>query len=288
MKTLNELSIGWIGLGNMGLPMAQNLVKAGYHLNVYNRDPKKSENIQAKAIISESLESLISHSDIIFTMLSNDDAVRAVYEKIKLTNSIKGKIFIDMSTVSPRLSEALSEELQQQQAAFLDAPVAGSTGPAKDGTLVIMVGGAAQYLKMVKPLFDVLGKLTIHAGANGKGSATKIAVNYYLSIVYLGLAEASLFAKAQGLDISTFMEVINNSAVGSGATKVKTPKIIEQEYTPAFGLDLMLKDIMIAKNQGANFGLTSSLINTYQEAKNAGYGQDDVIGIIQYLQDQQR
>ncbi|OVE56516.1 NAD(P)-dependent oxidoreductase [Chryseobacterium mucoviscidosis] len=274
--------IGFIGLGNMGHPMAKNLEKAGITLSVYNRTPEKAEDFKEKSVVCDTVEDVIKNSDIIFTMLTNDAAVKDVYQKI-LSLDISEKLFIDMSTISPEMTGEISSAVKIKEAGFIDAPVAGSTKPAAEGTLLIMAGGEEKDLKRAEPYLQKLGKTIKHLGENGKGIAAKLSVNYFLSAIYQGLAETVLFSDKLGIDRKDMLEIINESASGSGATKVKTPLLTEENYDPAFALDLMLKDILLAKNAGADFPLSEALIKTYQSAHDEGFGKDDVIGIINYL-----
>ncbi|WP_374462746.1 NAD(P)-dependent oxidoreductase [Chryseobacterium sp.] len=274
--------IGFIGLGNMGHPMAKNLEKAGFQLSVYNRSPEKTRDFEEKSSVCTQIEELVQNSDIIFTMLTNDSAVKAVYEEIIPLN-IQGKLFVDMSTISPEASKETAGSLETKGASFIDAPVAGSTMPAKEGTLIIMAGGEEKDIRRAMPYLLKMGKSVKHLGENGKGIAGKLSINYFLSAIYQGLAETVLLSGKLGIERSDMLEIINESASGSGATKVKTPLLIADEYTPAFALDLMLKDILLAKNAGADFPLSEALIQTYQNAHDKGFGQDDVIGIINYL-----
>lgn len=274
--------IGFIGLGNMGHPMAKNLEKAGFQLSVFNRTAEKAEDFKEKSIVRNTASDVVKNSDIIFTMLTNDNAVKEVYEEI-LVQNISGKLFIDMSTISPDATNEISSAVKIKEAGFLDAPVAGSTKPAAEGTLIIMVGGDEKDVLRAEPYLQKLGKIIKHLGKNGKGIAAKLSVNYFLSTIYQGLAETILFSDTLGIDRKEMLEIINESASGSGATKVKTPLLIEDSYDPAFALDLMLKDILLAKNAGADFPLSKTLIETYQSAHDEGFGKDDVIGIIQYL-----
>jgi 3-hydroxyisobutyrate dehydrogenase len=216
-------------------------------------------------------------------MLSNDAAVLSVYDEILNLKDIRGKLFIDMSTISQNLSESIAEKIKQKQASFLDAPVSGSTQPAINGTLTIMVGGEASDLRIALPYLEKLGKFIKHLGANGKGIATKLSVNYYISILFLGLAETVLFAEENGINRSDLLEVINESATGSGATKIKTPLLVNEDYSPNFALNLMLKDILLAQKNGVNYALTNAVIETYSKAEKAGLGNQDVISIINCL-----
>lgn len=278
--------IGWIGLGNMGTPMASNLSKAGFALTVFNRSIEKTKPFENTTVtITQNLTELVRHSEIIFTMLSNDEAVAMVYDEILGMESIEGKLFIDMSTISEQLSVSIAQKLKQKKASFLDAPVAGSTQPAANGTLTIMVGGDTADLNLALPYFEKLGKFIKHVGPNGKGIATKLSVNYYLSILYLGLAETVLFAENNGINRTDLLEIINESACGSGASKVKTPLLITEDYKPAFALSLMQKDIKLAQKNGVNFPLTDAIIETYSKALESGMGNQDVISVINYLKE---
>ncbi|QBN18304.1 NAD(P)-dependent oxidoreductase [Flavobacterium nackdongense] len=276
--------IGWIGLGNMGTPMASNLSKAGFPLTVFNRNILKTKPFENTGVtIAKNSRELVAQSDIIFTMLSNDEALEAVFGEILGMDDIAGKLFIDMSTISEQLSVSTAQRLKQKKASFLDAPVAGSTQPAANGTLTIMVGGDAADLTKAMPYFEKLGKFIKHVGVNGKGIATKLSVNYYLSILYLGLAETVLFAENNGIDRSDLLEIINESACGSGASRVKTPMLIKDDYQAAFALSLMHKDVLLAQKNGVNFALTDAIIDTYTNALNSGLGNQDVISIINQL-----
>lgn len=266
----------------MGFPMAKNLEKAGFSLSVYNRTIEKAEDFKEKSTVFTTVTELVKNSDVIFTMLTNDDAVKAVYEEV-LSLDIRGKLFIDMSTVSPEASKKIAAAVIVKEASFMDAPVAGSTKPAADGTLIIMVGGDEKDLQRAEPYLQKLGKEIKHLGENGKGIAAKLSVNYFISTIYQGLAETILLSDKLGIERKDMLDIINESASGSGATKIKTPLLINDTYAPAFALDLMLKDILLAKDAGADFPLSKTLIETYQSAHDAGFGKDDVIGIINYL-----
>ncbi|VTR54603.1 2-hydroxy-3-oxopropionate reductase [Sphingobacterium thalpophilum] len=274
--------IGFIGLGNMGYPMAKNLERAGFPLAVYNRNIAKAKDFEHHTTVQSSIVELVQSNDVIFSMLTDDKAVLEVYGII-LEQEIQGKLFVDMSTISRGASVALAAKLKERGASFLDAPVAGSTKPAADGTLIIMVGGEQADLERARPYLEKMGKSIKHLGENGKGIAAKLAINYFLSIIYQGLAETILFSDKLGIGRSDMLEIINDSASGSGATKVKTPLLIAEDYKPAFALDLMLKDIRLAQQAGANYPLIGTLLDTYQKAQGNGLGQQDVIGIIESI-----
>ncbi len=282
---MNEEKLGFIGLGNMGHPMAKNLEKAGFSLSVFNRTAEKAEDFRQQSTVCSGIPDLVKNSDVIFTMLTNDEALHAVYEEI-LKQNLEGKLFIDMSTVSPEASRDISAAVKIKEAGFIDAPVAGSTTPAAEGTLIIMAGGEEADIKRAMPYLQKLGKSIRHLGENGKGIAAKLSVNYFLSALYQGLAETILLSDKLGIGRQEMLDIINESASGSGATKVKTLLLVNDQYDPAFALDLMLKDVLLARDAGAGFPLSETLIRTYQSAHNAGFGNEDVIGIINYLKKQ--
>lgn len=279
---MNTEKLGFIGLGNMGHPMAKNLEKAGFPLSVYNRTSEKAADFKAESTVYESISDLVNNSDIIFTMVTNDDAAKDVYQQI-LKEDLTGKLFVDMSTISQEMSKELSDAVSIEEGNFIDAPVAGSTKPAAEGTLIIMVGGDEKDVKRALPYLEKLGKKVKHLGEHGKGLAAKISINYFLAMIYEGLAETVLLSDTLGVDRKDMLEIINESASGSGATKVKTPLLLEDNFTAAFALDLMLKDIRLAKNAGANLPLGNQNLAIYEKASKNGFGKKDVIGIINYL-----
>lgn len=280
----NNNKIGFIGLGNMGKPMAKNLEKVGLDLYVYNRTPEKMQDFAEKSTLCNDIGSLVKNCDIIFTMLTNDDAVHAVYETI-LTMDIKGKLFVDMSTISQDASRTISEITKSKGAGFIDAPVAGSTQPAKEGTLIFMVGAEEDDKQRVMPYLELMGKEVKYMGKNGKGVSAKLCINYYLAILYQGMAETVLFAEKLGISREDMMSIINESASGSGASKVKTASIIKNEFPAAFSVDLMLKDVKLAVDAGADYPLTRDILKTYQGAKDAGFATMDVMSIIPFIKE---
>lgn len=279
-------TIGWIGLGHMGYPMARNLLKGGYTVNVYNRTVAKAEGlVNEGGLLAESVEALCLESDIIITMLSDDQAVKGVYlgEGGLLNCKIAGKLLINMSTVSTRTSRELDELSKAVGANFLEAPVSGSVKPAEDGTLLILVGGTEDSFRAAQPVFEKLGKAAWWLGAVGAGSGAKLAINYFLALTLQGLAETVLFAKKNGIAAEDMLRIVNEGACGSGITRLKTPAIISEDFPAAFALKHMAKDLRLAKEQGIDFPLSEPLTNTYQQALESGLGEEDVMAIIKFL-----
>ena len=283
-----KLNIGWIGLGNMGTPMVKNLVKAGFDVTVYNRSADKSAALRKEVNIkiAPSPAALLATSDVIFTMLSDDHAVKQVYEgENNVFSETPGKelTMVDMSTVSPETTLYLAGLCAEKGISYLDAPVAGSVKPAEEAQLVIMVGGDEQVYAKVKPAFDVLGKMSVYLGENGKANVAKLSVNLMLGVVAQGLAEAVIFARKNGLTAEQLLPLINASAVGGGLTRMKTENIINNDYKPAFALKLLEKDIRLATENGMDTPVGQSLYTTLQAANAKGHGDEDMISVLKYL-----
>ncbi|WP_394678696.1 NAD(P)-dependent oxidoreductase [uncultured Sphingobacterium sp.] len=284
MKNKNKIQekVGFIGLGNMGHPMAKNLEYAGFELSVYNRTAVRAADFVQNSTVCADIADLVKNATLIFTMLTNDEAVERVYNEI-VENEIEGKLFVDMSTISIDMSQKICTLINSKGGHFLDAPVAGSTKPAEEGKLIIMVGGTEINLHRALPYLEKMGKKVKYLGPNGKGLAAKISINYFLSIIYEGLAETVLLSDHLGIDRSDMLEIINESASGSGATLVKTPMLLKSDYKPAFSLNLMLKDIKLASCTEATSPTGKTVLDVFQKASDHGYGEKDVISVIEFL-----
>ncbi len=275
--------LAWIGLGHMGTPMALNLIKSGYDLSVYNRsDNKLKPLIDAGAKPYRSVDGICQDSDIIFVMLSDDKATAEVFSQI-LNIDIAGKLYINMSTISPALSEKLAQKVNEKGGRYLEAPVSGSVKPAQDGTLIILAGGNEPDYDQAIPFFEKLGKLSLLLGPVGQGAKAKLAINYYMSVVVEGLAETVLFAEKNGIGKETMMLIVNESACGSPMSKMKTPSILQDNYPAAFPLKHMMKDIGLAKGQGLNTEMLNVVHESYQQAMNMGLGDEDLMAVIKAL-----
>ncbi|PKG25345.1 NAD(P)-dependent oxidoreductase [Niallia nealsonii] len=281
------MNIGWIGLGNMGRVMAENLVKADHRLFIYNRTKIKAESlVNIGATFCEDPSKVVYLSDVIITMVSDDDAVKSIYSSeggLFENGNAQGKLFIDMSTVSPETSKSIADKCEKMGAYFLDAPVSGSVKPAKEGNLVIMVGGKKDVYEKVVPVFNILGKKSLYLGDNGSGSIAKLAINLLLGITIQGIAESILFAEKHGITREEMMTIINESAVGTDISQIKTENILKNEYPAAFPLKHMTKDLGLVKNTGTVSPLAKAVEEAFRLALEAGLGEQDVMGITDYL-----
>jgi len=282
---MNTTKIGWIGLGNMGIPMSQQLINAGYPLTVYNRSKAKEAALKTiGAAIAPSPKELIQQNEVIFIMVSNDEAISDIFNGHDglLSAKAKGKIIINMSTVSPAISKEMAALCREQGSDYLDAPVSGSVKQAQDGTLVIMVGGTSATFEQAKPILEKLGKLTLLVGETGAGNTAKLAINTLLSFHAQGLAETVLFAQQNDIKTEDMLTIINNSALGNVFAKIKGDAILNDNYKAAFALKHIAKDLRLAKAEGLNSPLAKIAYQTFQEAE-AAHGEEDIIAVIKQV-----
>jgi 3-hydroxyisobutyrate dehydrogenase len=278
--------IGWIGLGNMGVPMASNLLSTGYAVRVWNRSPEKAAPLVALgAKQTESLAQLVDECDVLFTMVSDDEAVKAIYTGTDglLSARVSGKLAIDMSTIAPETSRFLAEQSKKAGLRFLDAPVSGSVGPAKEAQLVIMVGGEKADYDVAKPMLDKLGKAAVYLGSHGAGTSAKLAINLLLGITVQGVAETLLFARSLGIDTEQMLEIISQSAVGTPLIRGKAASILADDFPAAFALKHMAKDLRLAREAGVATPLAESAQATYRHALEEGLGELDLMAILRHL-----
>ena len=282
---MNSTKIGFIGLGIMGTPMSLNLIKAGFPITVYNRSPDKEEALKAAgASVASSPAALIGENEVIIIMVTDDVAIKHLFiaEHGLLSAKASSKIIINMSTVSPGISREMAGLCRQQGNEYIDAPVSGSVKQAESGQLVIMAGGERSTFGQVKPILDYLGKLTLFVGSHGAGNTAKLAINTLLAIQAQGLAEATVFARDNGIELGDLFEMINNSAIGNAFIKIKSSLILEENYQPAFALKNIVKDLRLAKAEGLDSPLANAAYDTFQQAEST-YGEEDIIAIVKQV-----
>ncbi|BCB75723.1 hypothetical protein Pflav_021330 [Phytohabitans flavus] len=240
--------IGFVGLGNMGGPMAARLVEAGHDLCVYDVLPAAREHFAGTATLAEKVTD-VSTSDTVLLMLPDSTVVEHVVLGEGLLDQLApGTLLVDMSSSDPGRTRALAGTAAERGVTLVDAPVSGGVAGAKAGTLTIMVGGPADAFAALGPLFGVLGTRVVHAGeVVGAGHAIK-ALNNLMSAAHLMVAsEALLAGQAFGLDPRVMLDIVNASSGRSGSTETKWPKfVLPGTYDSGFGLRLMLKDMGIA------------------------------------------
>ncbi len=283
-------NIGFIGLGIMGSPMAANLQKAGYTLIVHNRTKQRAQElIDNGAIWAATSKEVGEKSDVVISMLSTPEVVRdiALGEHGLLSGMKKESLWINCSTVNPSFTKEMERVSKEFQIRYLDAPVAGTKGPAEDGELLFLVGGHPQDIEEASPLFDIMGKKTIHLGSVGNGAAMKMLINQLLGQSMVAFAEAMVMGEAMGLEKEILFNVLLNTPVVAPVMATVRPKLEHHNYEANFPLQWLQKDLHLSSISAYENGVAAPNLNTTKEifaqAKQQGFGQQDFTAVYQYL-----
>lgn len=282
--------VGFVGLGLMGGPMAANVARAGYPLTVFNRSSAKAEPLRAlSARLAATPRDVAAASDVVITMLSDIAALREVLdgEYGLLAGGRKGMTLIDMSTVSPEQSRATAAELGGRGWRMLDAPVFGSTGPAKEGKLGIMVGGEADLFDEQRDLLATMGTFLLHVGPQGSGAMAKLCFNLLVAAQIGSLSEAMVLAARGGIKLEAMGTIIKSSGIVSNLLERKIGNVVSGDYAPAFPLRHLQKDLGLmvdtARQVGARLPATDAYYELFTQAKAAGLGEQDAVALYRQL-----
>lgn len=289
--------IAFVGLGNMGLPMAQNLVKAGHEVEGVDINSEAIDKLKAAGGRSAaSAESAVSRADVIMTMLPSGKEVRDVYLGangiIKAANA--GALLIDSSTIDVATAREVAAAAAARELPMVDAPVSGGVGGAQAASLTFMVGGSDEAFTRAKPILEAMGKTIVHAGGAGNGQAAKICNNMILGISMIAVSEAFLLAEKLGLDAQKLFDISSKSSgqCWSMTTYCPVPGPVptspaNRNYQPGFTATMMLKDLKLAqdaaKMSGATTPLGAGATAVYSQYVESGEGLRDFSGIIQFL-----
>ncbi len=262
--------IGFVGLGMMGLPMAKNLVEAGYTVTVFDLDAGAIEEAQGFGASPASTGAEVAaQSDIIITMVPDSPHVEAaIAGNGGIIEGIRAEsVVIEMSTILPETGKRMAELLAEKGADFVDAPVTGGVAGAEAGSMSILVGGDAEAFERTLPVLSILGGDITHMGPVGAGHTTKIA-NQLIGVATLaGLSEAFVLAKKSGLDMQTFYDAVKNGAGRSWALETLGPKILKGDFSPGFMVKHMQKDLrlagQLADDTGTSIPTTSLIAQLY-------------------------
>ncbi len=250
------MKIGFVGLGIMGQFMSLNLIKAGFKLTVWNRTKDKTTSLKAAgASVAETLADLAAASDVIITMVNDTPDVEEVIfgQQGLITGLAKGKIVIDMSTISPEATEDFAARLRKLGCEMLDAPVSGGDTGARNATLTIMVGGKQNIFEKCRPIFQALGKNIFYCGHHGNGQRTKMINQVLCGLHAVALSEAFILAEKVGLDLQVMHQVVSSGAAGSWALSNYGPRVLNGDFAPGFKLKMQHKDLRIAHETAQRF-----------------------------------
>ena len=282
--------LGFVGLGVMGGRMARRLLDAGHTVVGYNRTQSKAKwLLDAGMAWGESPRAVAQAADFTFSMVTNTAALHGIAEGPDglLAGLGAGKVYVDMSTVSPAFSRELSQQVAAKGAAMLDAPVSGSVVTLEEGKLSIMVGGEAATFEKVKPILLDIGPKVTHVGANGLAVSMKIAANLSLAVQMLAFSEGVLLAEKSGIQRETAVEVLTNSVIASPMVKYRGPFVLHMPDEAWFSVDMMQKDMTLALELGRQLDVplpTTAVTNEFlTAARGLGLAEQDFAILFEVL-----
>jgi len=285
------LKVGYIGLGLMGKSIARNILKAGFPLVVHNRSQAAVDELVAEgAVRASSPKEVASQVDVIFTNLPDSPDVEkvALGENGILEGAHRGSIFVDNSTIKPATARLIAARLAEHGIQALDAPVSGGDIGARNGTLAIMVGGSAQALETVMPIFNAMGKTITHVGEPGAGQIAKAANQIMVAAQMVAMGELLIFAQKAGANPMKVVEAIKGGAAQCWTLDVKPPRLFAGNRQPGFKASMQAKDLNIVMETAREYGipLPSTAVDAqlYAAMLQAGLGGLDNSAILNVLE----
>jgi 3-hydroxyisobutyrate dehydrogenase len=282
------MKIGFIGLGIMGESMCENIIKKhNDKVYIYDYVEEKVHNLEQKGAVScNSSKEVAKNTDVIITMVPKSEHSRSVYQEM-LPELNAEKTCIDMSTIDPSVSVEISKMVKATGAGFIDAPVVKSKPAAIAGLLGIYVGGTNETYEEMRPILLYMGEHVLRMGDNGKGLVMKICHNALVSQIQNGVNETSTLAAANGIDIMRFAEAISYGGGQNFYLDSKKESILKEDYTTAFSVENMSKDINICMNLAKECNVEmpgeENVKNIYNNAMNAGYGKEDFCATVKIV-----
>ena len=284
------MNLGFVGLGAMGSRMVKRLLDAGHNVTGYNRTKSKAQWLLDLGMKwAETPRAAAQAGDFVFSMVTNSEALRAVTEGPDgiLAGLTPGKVYVDMSTVSPAAIRATARQVEAKGAEMLDAPVSGSQITVEEGKLSFMVGGKRETFEKVLPILHAIGPRATHVGANGLAVSMKIATNLSLAVQMLAFSEGVLLAEKSGISRETAVEVLVNSVMASPMVKYRGPFILKMPDEAWFDVNMAQKDVTLALEMGVQLDVplpTTAVTNQMLTAARAmGYAKDDFAVLFEVL-----
>jgi 3-hydroxyisobutyrate dehydrogenase len=282
---------GFVGLGNMGAPMARNLLKGGYQLVVHDIDARKVQALSASGAEVDATPAAIARSTtrsicLVETTAQAESVILGADGFIQ--GAAPGHVVLCMSTIDPLALRRMGDELARRGIALLDAPVSGGVTGAEAGTLTVIVGGAKEVFAECEPMFRLFGKNVFHVGALGNGLAMKLLNNMLLQVNIVAVAEAMVLGTKAGPDPQQIVEVVSVCTGRSSAFERSAPRMIQRDFAPAGTIDISFKDQELetgfAKALGVPLLLANVTQQVYQMARAAGYGKEEGSSVVKVLE----
>lgn len=285
------MTLGFLGLGVMGRPMAANLARSGTSLLVWSRTASHCDEVLALgAKRAADPAEVFERSEAVLVMLADEPAVDAVLGRgtAAFEAQVAGRTVVHMGTVSPDYSRGLERDVRAAGGRYVEAPVSGSRVPAENGELVVMLAGEAAVVDEIRPLLGPLCRQSFDCGAVPGALLMKLAVNVYLITMVTGLAEAAHFAERQGLDLARFAAVLDAGPMASSVSRVKTAKLVARDFEVQAAIFDVLKNNRLVAEAAHAAGIAAPLIDTchdlYEETERLGYPHDDMAAVIRALE----
>lgn len=286
------MRVGFVGLGTMGAPMARRLLAAGHDVTVHNRTREREEPLAAAgAARAATPRECAVGREVVFTMVSDTPDLEAVVvgEDGAVHGLEPGSVLVDMSTVAPAATRRLAGELAARGVAMLDAPVSGGSEGAENGTLSVMVGGEAEALERVRPLFEVLGRTITHVGPSGAGQVAKAVNQVIIAGTYASVAEGMALALRAGVDQEALLRALAGGAAGSWVLSNRAVNMLRGEYPLGFRTRLHRKDLGIALAEASDLGVSMPVAAYVAQLESGlvgrGYGDEDVSNVARVVRE---
>jgi len=286
------MKVGFIGLGTMGRPMALNLLRAGHQVTVHNRTREKEVALEvAGARRAESPKTAALDAEVIVTCVSDSPDVEAVIlgEAGVAEGAQAGSVVVDMSTISPKTTRRIAAALAERQVRLLDGPVSGGSEGAEQGTLSIMLGGAADAVAIAMPILEAMGKTITHVGPIGSGQVTKAINQVIVAGTYLSVAEGLSLGMKAGLEMEQVVKAVGGGAAGSWGLTHRSGNMIDNQYPLGFRVRLHHKDLKIALEAAEELGVTVPIAAYVAQIEAGlmarGFGDEDVSAIARSVRE---
>ena len=285
------MKVGFVGLGRMGRPMTENLLKKGFEVTVHNRSRGVVDELaQQGAHPASSPREVVEASEIVLTALPTVETVEQVYlgQDGLIPSARRGTVLIDCSTVGPETTRRCCEAAKDRALGFLDGPMSGGPAGAASATLTFMIGGDADTFEQARPVFEALGKNIHHVGPSGAGTVVKLVNQLLVGIHTSAASEALAFAVKAGANPQAVLDVIGSSFGGSAMLNRNVPRMIQRDFAPATSVNLILKDLGLIHDVGRDLGarmlLTGLAEEVFKEARAIGNGDKDMAATVLTLE----
>jgi 3-hydroxyisobutyrate dehydrogenase-like beta-hydroxyacid dehydrogenase len=280
------MHVGFAGLGRMGAVMAPRFLADGHQLSVWNRTAHKAQPLAERGATIAEQPAGLRTADVVISMLGDDASVEGFYDAL-FAEPMPGRLAIDMSTIRPETAQRVAAKAAAAGAGFVDAPVSGTVGPARDGKLLILAGGTEDDLARARPLLKVLGRRVIHAGPVGSGALLKLVINLPLAVYWAALGEATAMGSQGGLSLPMMLDALKDSAAALAALPIKAPAILGEPGAVAFDVASMRKDMLAIIETGTRRGVpmptAAAALGTYAAAVAGGLKDADSVAVVRFL-----